>query len=198
MKSQCSRNAESCGNRPAFIRRLYIGHIPVCSCISTSRAFYVSHWDTFLGQSNHRRRGPFMCPTWQIAKSSSEFASNVLIYKRLAPLEIRTDCWWLPPPKPPFKENNPLSNKIDPSLISSKNPLHYIVHSVILPLTEPDTPLHDAYHVGSFYFCEVYLMNEHNLKDQQPPLSIPEQIENLKELGLVIEDHPLWQIIHVL
>ena len=41
-------------------------------------------------------------------------------------------------------------------------------------------------------------MNEHNLKDQQPPLSIPEQIENLKELGLVIEDHPLWQIIHVL
>lgn len=31
-------------------------------------------------------------------------------------------------------------------------------------------------------------MNEHNLKDQQPPLSISEQIENLKEIGLVIED----------
>lgn len=51
--------------------------------------------------------------------------------------------------------------------------------------TEPNTPLYDADHVGSFNFKEIF-MGE--LKQHQPPMTIDEQIDNLKELGLLIND----------
>ena len=52
-------------------------------------------------------------------------------------------------------------------------------------MTEPDTPLNNAYHVGSFYFLRDEIME---LKNQQNPLDIDGQINNLKSLGLIIED----------
>lgn len=51
--------------------------------------------------------------------------------------------------------------------------------------TEPNTPLYDADHVGSFNFKEIF-MGE--LKQHQPSMTIDEQIDNLKELGLLIND----------
>ncbi len=51
-------------------------------------------------------------------------------------------------------------------------------------LTEPDTPLNDADHVGSFNFMEMLIVG----KEHQNPLSVGEQIENLKSIGLTIED----------
>ncbi len=68
--------------------------------------------------------------------------------------------------------------------------LTFCTESHILLSTEPDTPLvmrifaHDAYHVGSFNLCGEFM----DLKEHQPPLSVEEQIENLKHLGLVIDD----------
>jgi hypothetical protein len=56
----------------------------------------------------------------------------------------------------------------------------------ILIIIVPDTPLNDAYHVGSFNFIGVFLMSE--LKAQQPPMTVDEQITNLREKGLIIED----------
>ena len=52
-------------------------------------------------------------------------------------------------------------------------------------LTEPDTPLNDADHVGSF---NLYRSEKMELKKHQVPMTIDEQVENLKELGLVIND----------
>lgn len=56
----------------------------------------------------------------------------------------------------------------------------------IITLTEPDTPLNDAYHVGSFNFMGRRLSM--GLKQYQPPMTVEEQINNLKLLGLVIDD----------
>lgn len=50
--------------------------------------------------------------------------------------------------------------------------------------TEPDTPLNNAYHVGSFNFRSI-IMPE---KEHQAPLTVDEQIQNLCDLGLIIED----------
>lgn len=55
----------------------------------------------------------------------------------------------------------------------------------MLTLTEPDTPLNDADHVGSF---NLYRSKKMELKKHQVPMTIDEQVENLKELGLVIND----------
>ena len=55
----------------------------------------------------------------------------------------------------------------------------------IMILTEPDTPLNDADHVGSF---NLYGSEKMELKKHQVPMTIDEQVENLKELGLVIND----------
>ena len=54
----------------------------------------------------------------------------------------------------------------------------------IIIVTEPDTPLNDADHVGSFNFKDIFM----ELKKQQVPLTVEEQIENLYKLGLIIED----------
>ena len=51
----------------------------------------------------------------------------------------------------------------------------------IIRLTEPNTPLNDADHVGSFNFKEKCQMGD--MKQHQPPLTIGEQIENLKSIG---------------
>lgn len=58
--------------------------------------------------------------------------------------------------------------------------------SHIIILTEPDTPLNDAYHVGSFNFMGRRLAM--SLKHHQPPMTIEDQIKNLKSLGLIIND----------
>ena len=55
----------------------------------------------------------------------------------------------------------------------------------IIISTEPDTPLNDADHVGSF---NLYGSEKMELKKHQVPMTIDEQVENLKELGLVIND----------
>ena len=55
----------------------------------------------------------------------------------------------------------------------------------IIKLTEPDTPLFDAYHVGSFNLLGVQCMTE---KEHQAPSSVADQIKNLISLGLIIED----------
>ena len=55
----------------------------------------------------------------------------------------------------------------------------------IIALTEPDTPLNNAYHVGSFNLLGVHRMVE---KEHQAPLSVVDQIKNLVSLGLEIED----------
>ena len=55
----------------------------------------------------------------------------------------------------------------------------------IIALTEPDTPLNNAYHVGSFNLLGVQRMAE---KEHQAPLSVENQINNLIDLGLIIED----------
>lgn len=52
-------------------------------------------------------------------------------------------------------------------------------------LTEPDTPLNNADHVGSFNLIGVQLVVE---KEHQVPLSVEDQVKNLISLGLVIED----------
>lgn len=54
----------------------------------------------------------------------------------------------------------------------------------IITLTEPDTPLNDAYHVGSFKFTEKIM----GLKKLQEALTIEKQIQNLKSLNLAIKD----------
>ncbi len=54
----------------------------------------------------------------------------------------------------------------------------------MLIITEPNTPLNNAYHVGSFLFMEDIM----ELKSHQVPMSVEEQIINLKQLGLIIED----------
>ena len=56
----------------------------------------------------------------------------------------------------------------------------------IIIITVPDTPLNDAYHVGSFNLERTYLMLE--LKEHQPPMTVDEQIANLQDKGLIIED----------
>ena len=61
----------------------------------------------------------------------------------------------------------------------------------IIIATEPDTPLNDADHVGSFNFKEKCQMGD--MKQHQPPLTIEEQIENLKSIGLVIKDEEYWR-----
>ena len=61
----------------------------------------------------------------------------------------------------------------------------------IIRLTEPNTPLNDADHVGSFNFKEKCQMGD--MKQHQPPLTIEEQIENLKSIGLVIKDEEYWR-----
>ena len=63
----------------------------------------------------------------------------------------------------------------------------------IIRLTEPNTPLNDADHVGSFNFKEKCQMGD--MKQHQPPLTIEEQIENLKSIGLVIKDEEYAQRI---
>ena len=55
----------------------------------------------------------------------------------------------------------------------------------IIILTEPDTPLNNAYHVGSFNLLGVHRMTE---KEHQAPLSVEDQVNNLISLGLTIED----------
>ena len=60
----------------------------------------------------------------------------------------------------------------------------------IIRLTEPNTPLNDADHVGSFNFKEKCQMGD---MKQQPPLTIEEQIENLKSIWLVIKDEEYWR-----
>ena len=52
--------------------------------------------------------------------------------------------------------------------------------------TEPNTPLNDADHVGSFNFKENICMGE--FKRYQPPMTIDEQVENLKSIGLIVDD----------
>ena len=64
----------------------------------------------------------------------------------------------------------------------------------IIRLTEPNTPLNDADHVGSFNFKEKCQMGD--MKQHQPPLTIGEQIENLKSIGLVIKDYWKLKIEH--
>ena len=53
----------------------------------------------------------------------------------------------------------------------------------IIKLTEPDTPLNDAYHVGSFFWGAIKMQT----KEQQPPLSVQEQIRNLQNNGLIVQ-----------
>lgn len=55
----------------------------------------------------------------------------------------------------------------------------------IIQITEPDTPLNDADHVGSFNYMEFLLMD---LKKQQSALTVEDQIKNLISLGLIVED----------
>ena len=52
-------------------------------------------------------------------------------------------------------------------------------------LTEPDTPLYDAYHVGSFNLNGDDMENK---KRQQDALDVASQIENLKSLNLIVSD----------
>ena len=47
----------------------------------------------------------------------------------------------------------------------------------MLTLTEPDTPLNDADHVGSF---NLYRSEKMELKKHQVPMTIDEQVENHK------------------
>ena len=61
----------------------------------------------------------------------------------------------------------------------------------IIKLTEPNTPLNDADHVGSFNFKEKCQMGD--MKQHQPPLTIEEQIEKLKSIWLVIKDEEYWR-----
>jgi hypothetical protein len=61
----------------------------------------------------------------------------------------------------------------------------------IIRLTEPNTPLNDADHVGAFKFKEKCQMGD--MKQHQPPLTIEEQIENLKSIWLVIKDEEYWR-----
>ncbi len=61
----------------------------------------------------------------------------------------------------------------------------------IIKLTEPNTPLNDADHVGSFNFKEKCQMGD--MKQHQPPLTIEGQIENLKSIWLVIKDEEYWR-----
>ena len=63
----------------------------------------------------------------------------------------------------------------------------------IIRLTEPNTPLNDADHVGSFNFMEKCQMGD--MKQHQLPLTSEEQIENLKSIGLVIKDEEYAQRI---
>lgn len=58
---------------------------------------------------------------------------------------------------------------------------------LIITSTEPNTPLNDADHVGSFNFLgqEKFMGIR---KEHQPPMAIEEQICNLKEIGLIIKD----------
>lgn len=65
----------------------------------------------------------------------------------------------------------------------------WILH--VLRPTEPNTPLNDADHVGSFNFKEKCQMGD--MKQHQPPLTIEEQIENLKSIWLVIKDEEYWR-----
>ena len=51
-------------------------------------------------------------------------------------------------------------------------------------VTEPDTPLNDAYHVGSFNYRGFFMQ----IKEHQPSMTIEEQIDNLKKIGLKIEN----------
>lgn len=70
--------------------------------------------------------------------------------------------------------------------------------SHIIAATVPDTPLNDAYHVGSFFRGSAMKHNEQDAagaaltmprpKQHQPPLTIAEQIANLKRLGLIVEN----------
>ena len=62
----------------------------------------------------------------------------------------------------------------------------------IIIVTEPNTPLNDADHVGSFNFKEK---NMGELKKHQPPMTIDEQVSNLKNIGLIIEDEDFAKII---
>jgi abortive infection bacteriophage resistance protein len=55
----------------------------------------------------------------------------------------------------------------------------------ILTLTEPNTPLNDADHVGSFNFRRKCMGG---LKQHQDPMTIEEQIKNLKKIGLIVAD----------
>lgn len=57
--------------------------------------------------------------------------------------------------------------------------------SHIIVTAVPDTPLNDADHVGSFFWriaMESNKKEERELKKIQDPLTVSEQIENLKEL----------------
>ena len=61
----------------------------------------------------------------------------------------------------------------------------------ILNLTEPNTPLNDADHVGSFNFIGGFMNNniqDKQLNKHQKPLTIEEQVQNLKDIGLIIQD----------
>ena len=58
--------------------------------------------------------------------------------------------------------------------------------SHIMTPIEPNTPLNDADHVGSFFNLEVGCVED--LKQHQPSMTIEEQIENLKSKGLMIAD----------
>lgn len=55
--------------------------------------------------------------------------------------------------------------------------------SHIIYVTEPRTPLNNAYHAGSFNLRQKIKM----AKQHQPPLNVEQQIGNLKAVGLVIE-----------
>lgn len=55
-------------------------------------------------------------------------------------------------------------------------------------LTEPSTPLNDADHAGSSNYLEDTHFMGDELKKHQPALTIDEQVENLKSIGLIIED----------
>ena len=54
----------------------------------------------------------------------------------------------------------------------------------IIVITVPDTPLNDAYHVGSLNFRKKYGAR----KKQQAAITIDEQIENLNSMELTIDD----------
>ena len=63
--------------------------------------------------------------------------------------------------------------------------MHFFFSLHIIVSTEPNTPLNDADHVGSFNLRRN-CMGE--LKEHQPPMTIDEQIENLKSIGLIVND----------